>query len=179
MLASDEWFRPVLNELRLAGFGSRFQGRARAVQRRLAWSVLHQGRRCGSGQPLHTRNKLIEIVEQHIAATVSANGSRPSNPGSLALARNRCALRRGRHRPPSSRTRHSARRNAWSVEERHWAPELREHALRVRGVDGCGSCADQHLVSSGEAGIQIEDEQRLASLEAELSHLPRTRVLGD
>jgi hypothetical protein len=70
-------FHPVWNEPRLAGFGSHFQGSARAGQRRPAWSVVHPGRRCGSGAPLRTRRELIKIAKEHLAATVPADGSAP------------------------------------------------------------------------------------------------------
>lgn len=67
-LATTE-FRPVWNQPFLSGFGSRFQGRARAHQRRAAWSVLHPGRRCSSGTPLYSRVELAELARQHIALT--------------------------------------------------------------------------------------------------------------
>ncbi len=60
-------FKPVWNELQVAGFGSRFQGRARAQQRLAAWSVLHPGRRCSGGNPLHTHSELTAIVTSHLA----------------------------------------------------------------------------------------------------------------
>lgn len=66
--------KPVWNQPKLAGFGSRFQGAARANQRGATWSVFHPGRRCGNGSPLHSRKELREIIAEHLTTTAPQLG---------------------------------------------------------------------------------------------------------
>jgi hypothetical protein len=62
--------RPCWNEPWLGGFGSRYQGRSRASQIPPPWSVVHPGRRVGTGDPRHGASDLRRRVRAHLAATV-------------------------------------------------------------------------------------------------------------
>jgi predicted GIY-YIG superfamily endonuclease len=62
--------RPCWNEPWLGGFGSRYQGRSRASQVPPPWSVVHPGRRVGTGVPRNGAEDLRRRVRAHLVATV-------------------------------------------------------------------------------------------------------------
>jgi hypothetical protein len=76
-LAANKLFKPVWNQAPLAGFGSKFQGNPRSAQQRCPWSVLHPGRRCGTGPSKRSQEDLVAIVLAHLAVTAPTDGVCP------------------------------------------------------------------------------------------------------